>query len=118
MNKIEIIVVVAISVLFISCLIMYFINAKKIAKKAGKTDEKTDSKKDEKVDTVKTAEQKPVPVGIIKPELQEKQTEEYDFAPLKEHKEQTKTEQVKGEVKNLSPEMKKVIMTDLLKPKF
>ena len=83
--------------------------------------EKKEPKPENTVAKKSEPEQKPVPVGIIKEESKvETLTSvepEYDLAPLRE-KPSTQQEQIKAEVKVLSPEMKKVIMSDLLKPKF
>lgn len=127
MTKAEIIVVVLIGLILLFIGITYFLHGRKIEKKA-KIEKQKAQKVEEKKEEIKTEpEQQPVPVGIIKEEkpknVDNQEKPDYDLAPFKdkpvENKEQTKdNKNIQEEIKNLSPEMKKVIMSDLLKPKF
>lgn len=91
-------------------------------KKASKPKEETN--KAEVKEETKIIEEKPLPVGIIKTEpskVEEKRVEE--FAPLRE-KETIQTEKketpksVSQQIKELSPEMKAILFSDVIKPKF
>lgn len=124
MSTVEIVILVSIIVFFLGLGILYFIHSKKInspAKKESKAEEKKDGSGDA---VVKEPEQKPVPVGIIKAEVKPQITEEYDLAPFKdtveEQKKTTNTDKktVTEEIKGLSKDAKKVILSDILKPRF
>ncbi len=120
MNVAEIIVVVVICVALVLYLLLYLFHLSRIKKRNAGGEAKP--KKEEKAsveENSSTPEQKPVPVGIIKEStLKKKDDEEYDLAPLKEPIKTDKKEEIKKEVKSLSTDMKKVIMSDILKPKF
>lgn len=126
MTTAESIVIILIICILLFVGITYFLHGRKVDKK--KKDEKKSAKPEEKKNEEKVAtppEEKPVPVGIIRqpqPKPEAENQPEYDLAPLKdksETKSETqKTQNLKTDIKNLSPEMKKVIMSDLLKPKF
>lgn len=126
MTTAESIVIILIICILLFVGITYFLHGCKVDKK--KKAEKKSAKPEEKKTEEKVAtppEEKPVPVGIIRqpqPKPEAENQPEYDLAPLKdkpESKSETqKTQNLKTDIKNLSPEMKKVIMSDLLKPKF
>lgn len=123
MNTIEKLVIILFVAIFLTIILTYFFHGRKLTKKQ-KAEKKTETKKTEEVKIEEKQEQKPVPVGIIKEEKVEK-NEVYDLAPLKEKEvikpvevKQEKQKTIQQEIKDLSPEMKKVLMSDLLKPKF
>ena len=95
---------------------LYFINSKKINKKTKVDTKKTDNPQSNPQKPVEI-EQKPVAVGIIQEKAKTKQ-EDGDFANFREKEEISQKEKIKKEVNNLTPEMKKIIVSDLLKPKF
>jgi len=121
MSTAEILAIILIAFIVLCIFVTYLFHGRKLTKK-----QKTEKKKPEvKVveEKKQEPEQKPVPVGIIKKEKVEKV--EQDFAPFKETpkseevKQDKKVEQtIQDEIKSLSPEMKKVIMSDILKPRF
>ncbi|MGN1207889.1 MAG: hypothetical protein ACI4TI_00270 [Christensenellales bacterium] len=127
MTTAEIIVIVLIGLILLFVGVTYLLHGIKIEKKNSQT-KKESQKIETKQDAIKSEpEQAPVPVGIIKPEKpkQSEQSEnsELDLAPLKDKpvekpKENLGAKQIQDEIKNLSPEMKKIIMSDILKPKF
>lgn len=124
----ESIVILVIVASFIACLgaviIIRGILINKAEKKAKQP--KEDTSKKEKVEEPKIVEEKPLPVGIVKtdtPKVEQKQID--DFAPFRENKEvETVKEEVKQEksisqqIKDLSPEMKAILFSDVIKPKF
>ena len=117
MNIAEIITLISFILILIVIVALYFVNTLKINKKEGKSKGKDDKIKTEAENQV-IVEQKPVAVGIIEEKKYFKQ-DESDFAPFREQKpELTEKEKIKKEVSNLTPEMKKIIVSDLLKPKF
>lgn len=125
MNKAEIIVVILISLILLFVAITYFFHGRKIEKKNKADKQKAKTEEIKKEEAKQESEQKPVPVGIIKeekPKSSELSSKDYDLAPFKEQpaKQETilETKNLKQEIKDLSPEMKKVLMSDLLKPKF
>ena len=122
MSTAEILALCIFAFIALSLLFSYLLHGRKVNKK-----QKLDKKPEVKIVEEKTPEpeQKPVPVGIIKKENVVK--EEDEIAPFKdvskkdeEHKleKKTKEQSIQDEIKSLSPEMKKVIMSDILKPKF
>lgn len=120
MSVAEILAIILIAVIVLVLFVTYMLHGHKLSKK-----EKKDKKTEVKVMEEKKLEpeQKPVPVGIIKEEKIVKT--ENEFAPFKktevtEEKKENKTKEqsVGEEIKSLSPEMKKVLMSDLLKPRF
>jgi len=120
MSTAEILAIILISSIALVVFITYLLHGRKLTKK-----QKSEKKKDVKVleEQKSEPEQKPVPVGIIKNEKQEKTDNE--IAPFKEtvvseNKQEKKTKQqsLGEEIKSLSPEMKKVLMSDILKPRF
>ena len=119
MSKTEIIVLIIIGGIALSILALYAYHSIKMKPKKAKEDKPKDEEQASKNSSI--TEQKPVAVGIIKEEKPEinadTSIEEYDLAPFKEHND-SKQEEIKKEVNSLSPEMKKVLMSDLLKPKF
>lgn len=115
MNTAEIIILISFVVILLVIGVLYFVNSKKINKKSGKDKDNKTANDSEKPVVV---EQKPVSVGIIQEEKHSKPNE-CEFAPFREQKlELTEKEKIKKEVSNLTPEMKKIIVSDLLKPKF
>lgn len=125
MTTIEIVAIILIASILLFVLITYLLHGIKVEKKNKK--EKVQEKKvEEKPKEVEIPEQKPVPVGIIREknvEAEQGKQPEYDLAPLKDKPKENpvtqKTEKnLQSDIKNLSPEMKKVIMSDILKPKF
>lgn len=122
MTKIEIIVLIVIFALLAFIGIFYYIHSLKI--NPPKEKEKQQENKDKKEEKP-LQEQKPVPVGIIKQEIKnEDNGQEYDLAPFRETaKEETKpatenSKSVKEELLGLSQDAKKVILSDMLKPRF
>lgn len=125
MSTAEILALVFLLVIALTIFVTYLFHGRKLTKK-----QKSEKKAEVKVVEVKTpesqSEQKPVPVGIIKEKKIEKVEDE--IAPFKEVplkvEEQVKVEKkskestIQDEIKSLSPEMKKVIMSDILKPRF
>ena len=122
MSTAEILAIILISSIALVIFVTYMLHGHKLSKK-----QKGEKKKEVKVveEQKFEPEQKPVPVGIIKVKKEEKI--EGEFAPFKEI--ETKTEEIKvqkkskeqsigEEIKSLSPEMKKVLMSDILKPRF
>lgn len=116
MNIAEIITLIIFIVILLVIGVLYFVNTLKINKKAGKGTKKVDNTHSESENTA-VVEQKPVAVGIIQKEGLLK-PDECDFAPFRDQPKQTEKEKIKKEVSNLTPEMKKIIVSDLLKPKF
>ncbi len=118
--KPEIIVILIFVAIFLIIGGTYFFHGRKIEQEKKK--QKSAEQKSEVIEKP-IEEEKPAPVGIIKKESIESK-EEYDFAPLKEvkteenKKEQNQKQDIQQEIKNLSPEMKKILMSDLLKPRF
>ena len=125
MTTFEIIVVILIASILLFVLITYLFHGMKIEKNK-KKEKKKEPAKEVKTEEIKQPEQKPVPVGIIKEaksKINENGTTEYDLAPLKDKPTLTptsscETKTLSKDIKDLSPEMKKVMMSDLLKPKF
>ena len=117
MNTAEIILLISFIVILLVIGVLYFVNTLKINKKEGNGTKK-DNKTASEPENTAVAEQKPVAVGIIQEKKCFKQ-DEVDLAPFREpQKEPTEKEKIKKEVSNLTPEMKKIIVSDLLKPKF
>lgn len=128
MNIYEILVIILFGVILLVLGVTYLLHGIKLTKK-NRNDKKAkkDAKKEEKQEPIKEnakTEQKPVPVGIIKEEKKEVVKPSLDIAPFKEPvaEQQVSTNEgkksIQEEIKDLSPEMKKVLMSDLLKPKF
>lgn len=127
MTKAEIIVIILIGLILLFVGVTYFFHGRKIEKK--NKSEKQKSKKEEiKQEEKIQPEQKPVPVGIIKEEkpkpVDASLNSEYDLAPFKDKPKETSVDKtndnkkIQDEIKNLSPEMKKILVSDILKPKF
>ena len=126
MNKYEILVLILFAVIFTVIFITYLLHGRKLSKK-NKAEKTKPKEVEEKPVKEMVEEQKPVAVGIIKEE-KPKQEEEVvleEFAPFKEQPKvenseikEDKKQTIQDEIKNLSPEMKKVIMSDILKPRF
>lgn len=104
----------------------YFLHGRKIEKNKAKAKQQPKQTEEKAKIEESNKDEEPVPVGIIKQEIL-KSKEEFDMAPLKEPekpakevdtKPQTTKQTLPDEIKNLSPEMKKVLMSDLLKPKY
>lgn len=95
----------------------------KINKDAKKESVKEETKKPE-VKEEKRVVEKPLPVGIIKNEPTKTETKAVEeFAPLREKpvevKKETKEQKsVSEQIKELSPEMKAILFSDVIKPKF
>ena len=87
---------------------------------------KTPEKKEEVKPEVK--EEKPLPVGIIREDKVENVNKSNDFAPFREEdkekeikidiKNKNSKKSVAQQIKELSPEMKAILMSDIIKPKF
>lgn len=135
MSKFEILSICVVGGLLLFIFIMYAYHSSKINPKQKKDekpkDAKVENKTDAKVDTApaEPQEEKPVPVGIIRKETIESNNNnvELDVSPLKDGVEENKkvlTKQVDNnqtiqqEIKNLSPQMKSVLLSDILKPRF
>lgn len=125
MNSYEILVLIIIGFVLAVILITYLFHGRKLTKK-NKAEKAKPKVIEEKPKEAKKEEQKPVAVGIIK-ENKSKAEEVIidDFAPFKELPKvenntinEAKKQSIQDEIKNLSPEMKKVIMSDILKPRF
>lgn len=126
MNSYEILVLIIIGFVLAVILITYLFHGRKLTKK-NKAEKVKPKVVEEKPKEEKKEEQKPVAVGIIK-ENKSKAEEiliENDLAPFKELPKvennainEVKKQSIQDEIKNLSPEMKKVIMSDILKPRF
>ena len=120
MNKFEILTIVLIVAVIALLLINYFLHGRKLSKKQ-KADKKPKAKVEETKKEPVVEEQKPVPVGIIKKD--KIKPAENDLAPFKEEiKSEEKIEKqekvFQDEFKSLSKDMKKIIMSDILKPRF
>ncbi len=126
MSIVEILVLVAFGVILLFIGITYYLHSLKIDGKPKKEQSKKEENKQVILD--KTTEQKPVPVGIVTPKSEKKESEhiEYDLAPLKDKpSDEKKTENnkltkqsVQTEIKNMNQNTKKIVFSDLLKPKF
>lgn len=98
--------------------------------KIKRADKKDDSKpKEEKKAEAnveaKKVEEKPLPVGILKEEIKKPQQKDIEeFAPLREKEvskiepKEEKQKSVSEQIKELSPEMKAILLSDVIKPKF
>ncbi len=125
MSRPEILVLIGICVIVLFVGITYFFHGRKIEKKAREEKKKAKAELKKAVVENKEPEQKPVPVGIIKQETKSNDSvEEFEMAPFRDKPQPKVSEKkdgskdLKEEIKSLSPDMKKVMMTDLLKPKF
>lgn len=128
MNKTEIIIVcVVVAFVALLCLMIFFRGLKLKKADEASNEKKETEKKDDIIAKPETSvkEEKPLPVGIIREEVKNEDNEN-DLAPFRESApKETKTNNVKPENKNiaeqikeLSPEMKAILMSDVIKPKF
>ncbi|MBE5746535.1 MAG: hypothetical protein E7359_04575 [Clostridiales bacterium] len=126
MNIYEILVLILFAIIFLVIFITYLFHGRKLTKKI-KVEKEKPKVIEEKPKEEKIVEQQRVAVGIVREEKKQVEVKEEinieDIAPFKEtvikneNKESNK-QTIQDEIKNLSPEMKKIIMTDILKPKF
>lgn len=116
-----IILIVVASFIFLLAMAI-FLKGLKIKKSEKKETPKP--KEEPKKVEVEKVEEKPLPVGIIKSEITKEGPKVVeDFAPLREKKTATtekvsETKSVSQQIKDLSPEMKAILFSDVIKPKF
>ena len=142
MTTLEIILVVVLSVVVVTTFLLYFINSKKINKKAKleaeekakqKQDEekaKKDAEKKEQLDKLKKYDQKqvveaesdneekPAVAIITENTVEDNSDEQAKQVEISNDTNKDLDKSVAEQIQDLSPELKAILMTDILKPKF
>lgn len=122
MSIAEILVLCLFAFIVLCFLFNYILHGRKVNTKQKAEKKKEDTKQEEK--SAPTIEQKPVPVGIIKEKIVKAEDNIAPFKEIVENEEQstnekkTKETTIQEEIKSLSSEMKKVLISDILKPRF